>query len=72
MISGAIQGSHMKLCTVIVLFKTYHNTKRNFENLINDVTMASLLKTTGKFGPPETMQMVTNHLKGNDKSFPKM
>ena len=31
MISGTIAASPMKLCTVIVLLKTYQNTKRNFQ-----------------------------------------
>ena len=31
MISGTIKASPMKLCTVIVLLKTYQNTKRNFQ-----------------------------------------
>ena len=30
MISGTVQASPMKLYTVIVLLKTYQNTKRNF------------------------------------------
>ena len=53
MIFGTIQASPIKLCTVILLLKTYQNTKRNFfKNLIYDVTMTSLLKTMRKFGPP--------------------
>ena len=31
MISGTIKASPMKPCTVIVLLKTYQNTKRNFQ-----------------------------------------
>ena len=31
MISGTIQASPMKLCTVIVLLKAYQNTKRIFQ-----------------------------------------
>ena len=31
MISATIQGSPMKLCTVIVLLKAYQNTKRNLQ-----------------------------------------
>ena len=51
MISGTIQESPMKLCTVMVLLKTYHNTiqKLIFRNLTCNVTMASLLKTLRKF-----------------------
>ena len=52
MISGTIKASPMKLCTVIVLLKTYQNTKRNFQKMTYDVTMTSLLKTMAKFGPP--------------------
>ena len=48
MISGTIEASQMKLCTVIVLLKAYQNTKRNFQkyDLIrhNDVIM----KNNGK------------------------
>ena len=31
MISGTIKASPMKLCTVIVPFKAYQNTKGNFQ-----------------------------------------
>ena len=31
MISGTIQGSPLKLCTVIVLLEAYQNTERNFK-----------------------------------------
>ena len=51
MISGTSKASPMKLCTVIVLLNTYQNTKRNFKNMTYDVTMTSLPKTMGKFGP---------------------
>ena len=69
MISGTIKASPMKLCTVIVLLKTYQNTEI-FENMTYDVTMTSLLKTIAKFGP---LRNQTNyHSKGNDDSFPKM
>ena len=37
---------------VIVLLKTYQNTKINFQNMTYDVTITSLLKTMAKFGPP--------------------
>ena len=53
MISGTIKANSMKLCTVIVLLKAYKSTKRNFQKYeLYDVTMTSLLKTMGKFGPP--------------------
>ena len=71
MISGTIKTGKMKLCTVIVLLKAYQNAKRNFQNMIYDVTMTSLLKTMAKFGPPQTRQIIY-HSKGNDESFPKM
>ena len=47
-----IKARQMKLCTIIVMLKTYQNTERNFQNMIYDVTMTSLLKTVGKFGAP--------------------
>ena len=50
-ISGTIQPHPMKCCKVIVLLKAYQNTKRNFRNLTSNVTMTSLRKTMGKFGP---------------------
>ena len=69
MISGTIEASPMKLCTVIVLLKAYHNTQRNFQkyDLLrhNDV----ITKTMGKFG--ETKRIIYRS-KGNDESFPKM
>ena len=40
------------LNAVIVLLKAYQNTERIFKNMTYDVTMTSLLKTMGKFGPP--------------------
>ena len=43
MISGTIEASPMKLCTVVVLLKAYQNTKRSFKNMTYDVTMTSLL-----------------------------
>ena len=52
MISGTIKALPMKLCTVIVLYKTYQNTKINFQKYglsrHNDV----ITKTMSKFGPP--------------------
>ena len=59
MISGTSKASPMKLCTVIVLLNTYQNTKRNFQNMSYDVTMTSLLKTMGEFGPPRNQ---TNYI----------
>ena len=53
MISGTIQASPMKLCTVIVLLKVYYNTKRNCQK---------------KLDPCKTRQIMY-HLKGNDESF---
>ena len=44
-ISGTIEASPMKLSTVIVTFKAYQNTQRNFQK--SDV----IAKTMGKFGP---------------------
>ena len=61
----------MKLCTVIVLLKTFQNTSRKFENLTYDVTMMSLLKTMGSSDLREAKKIIY-HSKGNDKSFPKM
>ena len=49
--SGTIQGSQIKLSTVIVLLKAYQNTvqKEIFRNFTYDVTMRSLLIKNGKF-----------------------
>ena len=71
MISGAITASPMKLCIVIVLLKTYQNTKRFFQNMTYDVTMTSLLKQWQNWDLRETRQIIC-HSEGNDKSFPKM
>ena len=70
MVSGTIKGSQMKLCTVIVLLKTFRNTKI-FRNLTYDVIMMSLLKTEDNSDLRETRQII-HHSKGNDESFPKM
>ena len=61
----------MKLCTVIVLLKSYQITKENFKNLTYDVTMTSLLKQWENSDLRETRQIIY-HSKGNDESFPKM
>ena len=58
-ISATIQGSPMKLCTVIVLFMVYQIHEEIFRNLSYDVTVTSLLKTMGKFGPPRNQ---TNYI----------
>ena len=55
MISVTIKASTMKLCTVIVLLKAYQNTKRNFQNIHNDV----IAKAMATFGPPRGQ---TNHI----------
>ena len=60
MISGTITASPMKLCTVIAPLKTYQNTKRNFQNMIYDITMTSLLKTMAKFGLPWNKENYTS------------
>ena len=51
-ISGTIEGSTMKLCTLIALLKATRIHKEIFRNLTYDVTMMSLLKTMVKIGPP--------------------
>ena len=47
-VSGTIKDSLMKLCTVIVLLKTYQNTKRNFQK--NDLRRHNdvIIKNNGK------------------------
>ena len=71
MISGTIQASPVKLCTVIALLKVYQNTERNDKNLTYDVTMTSSLKQWENSDHDETMQIIY-HLKGNDESSSKM
>ena len=71
MTSGTINASPMKLFPVIVLFKAYKNTKRNFQNMTYDVTMTSLLKQWENSELPETRPIIYLS-KGNDESFPKM
>ena len=70
MISGTIKASQVKICTVIILLKTYQST-RNFEELTYDVTMTSLLKQWENSDLRETRKVIY-HSKGNDESFPKM
>ena len=71
MISGTIKLSPMKLCTVILLLsvkktkklKAYQPTriqKEIFKTMIYDVTMTSLLKTMGTFGPPRNQTNYTS------------
>ena len=72
MVSGIIQASPMKLCTVVVLLKAYQNTYRIFQKCDawhhNDV----ITKTMENSDLRETRQMI-HHLKGiNDESFLKM
>ena len=71
MISGTITARPMKFSTVIVLLKTYQNTKEIFKNMTYDVTMTSLLKQWQNLDLRETRQIIY-HSKGNDESFPKM
>ena len=71
MISGTIIASSIKLFTVIVLLKGYRNTNGNFQNMIYDVTMTSLLKQWENFDLLGTRQIIY-HSKVNDKSFPKI
>ena len=71
MISGTINASPMKLCTVIVPLKAYQNTKGIFKKLTYDVTMTSLLKQWENSDLRETRQII-HHSKGDDESFPKM
>ena len=58
-ISGTIKASQMKPCTVIVLLKTFQNTKRKIKKSYlwrpNDV----ITKNNGKFGPPRNQ---TNYI----------
>ena len=49
MITGTIQASPMKLCTVMVLLEAYQNTKEIFKHLTCNVTITSLPKTMRKF-----------------------
>ena len=71
MISGISKAMQMKLCIVIVLLQTFHNTKK-FRNLTYNVLMTSLLKTIENSDPRETAQIIYNS-KGNDgESFQKM
>ena len=71
MISETIQGSQIKLCTVITtILKAYQNTKRKFQRCHiwhhNDI----ITKTIGKFGPLPNHAMI-HHLEGDDESFRK-
>ena len=68
MISETIQASPMKLCTVIVLLKTYENTQRKFQK--SDIC-TSLLKQWENWDLLETKQIIY-FLKGNNEIFPKM
>ena len=70
MFSGTINASHMKLYTVIVLLKTFQNTKK-LRNLTYGLTMTSLLKQWGNSDLRETGEMIY-HSKDNDESFRKM
>ena len=70
MISGTSNASHMKLYTVIVLLKTFQNTKK-LRNLTCGLTMTSLLKQWGNSDLRETGEII-HHSKGNDESFQKM
>ena len=73
MISETIQGSQIKLCTVITtILKAYQNTKRKFQKSDlwrhNDI----ITKTIGKLGPLRNHAMIHHfHLEGNDESFRK-
>ena len=57
-ISRTIKASQMKLRTVIVPLKTFHNMKRKFRNLTYDVIMTSLLKTMQKSDLREIRQII--------------
>ena len=63
------KASEVKLCTVIVLLKTFQNTKK--KNLTYDVTMMPLLKQLENSDLRETGQIIY-HSKSNDESFPKI
>ena len=61
MISETVTASPMKLCTVIVLLKTYQNIKRNFQEYVKLRHNDAITKSNGKiwtFVKPEKLYII--------------